>query len=237
MIHPNFKEAPIMGANQRQKKINLTACFLMAQAVLYIFILTAGGDLLVITSYLAILLCFAFAALHAETGNLWLLGGLACTAVADFFLVVCSPMRQLPGMVAFLGTQSLYAMYLHRKIRSRNLLYLRLGLSVLGALLPVLVLGSKADALAVISVCYYVNLILNIVMAFRRFRKNRMFAIALVLFLLCDTVVGLQAAAGAYLPIGNDSLLYRVIFVPFNLAWLFYLPSQVLIALCSRRKA
>ena len=215
----------------------LTYCFLAAQLILYYFILTAGGKLLVVTSYLAILLCFAFAAFNAEERNLCILGGLACTAVADFFLVVCSPMQQLWGMVAFLGTQTFYAVFLHRKNRSRKLLYLRFALSILGAILPVLVLGSKADALAVVSVCYYVNLIFNIVMAFLRFRKNRIFAIALVLFLLCDTVIGLQAAAGAYLPIGKDSLLYRLIFVPFNLAWLFYLPSQVLIALCSKKRA
>lgn len=215
----------------------LTYCFLAAQLVLYYFILTAGGKLLVVTSYLAILLCFAFAAFNVEERNLCILGGLACTAVADFFLVVCSPMQQLWGMVAFLGTQTFYAVFLHRQNRSRKLLYLRFALSILGAILPVLVLGSKADALAVVSVCYYVNLIFNIVMAFLRFRKNRIFAIALVLFLLCDTVIGLQAAAGGYLPIGKDSLLYRLIFVPFNLAWLFYLPSQVLIALSSKKRA
>ena len=214
----------------------LTFGFLAAELVLYFFILTAGGNLLVVTSYLAILLCFAFATLNAEERNFWILGGLACTAVADFFLVVCSPMRQLPGMVAFLGTQSFYALYLHRKTKNLRLLYLRLALTILGILITFVVLGSKTDPLAMISVIYYVNLIMNIIMSFLRFRKNRIFAIALVLFLLCDTVIGLQAAAGAYLPIAEGSLLYRLIFIPFNLAWLFYLPSQVLIALCSKTK-
>ena len=214
----------------------LTGCFLGVQLVLYYFILTAGGSLLVITSYTAILLCFAFAALNAEERNLRILGGLACTAVADFFLVVCSPMRQLPGMVAFLGTQSFYAMYLHRQNKASKLLYLRLGLSALGAVITLAVLGSKTDPLAMVSVIYYVNLIVNIAMAFLRFKENKILSIALVLFLLCDTVIGLQAAAGAYLPIGETSLLYRLIFVPFNLAWLFYLPSQVLIALSSKKK-
>ena len=215
----------------------LTYCFLGTQLILYYFILTAGGKLLVVTSYLAILLCFAFAAFNADDRNLCILGGLACTAVADFFLVVCSPMQQLPGMIAFLGTQTFYAIALHQKNRSRKLLYLRLALTALGIILTLAVLGNKTDPLAMVSVVYYVNLIVNIIMAFLRFRKNRLFAIALVLFLLCDTVIGLQAAAGGYLSIGKDSLLYRLIFVPFNLAWLFYLPSQVLIALCSKKKA
>ena len=98
----------------------LTLLFLAVSCVLYYFILTAGGKLLVVTSYLAILLCLAFAAFNAEERNLCILGGLACTAVADFFLVVCSPMQQLPGMIAFLGTQTFYAILLHRKNRPPN---------------------------------------------------------------------------------------------------------------------
>ena len=36
-----------------------------------------------------------------------------------------------------------------------------------------------------------------------------------------------------YLPIAENSLLHRILFVDFNLAWVFYLPSQVLISLSS----
>ena len=96
-------------------------------------------------------------------------------------------------------------------------------------------LREKTDALALISVCYYANVILNIVAAFRQFRSKPIFPIALVLFLLCDRVIGLQVAAGGYLPIGEDSWLYRLIFMNFNLSWFFYLPSQVLIALSSKK--
>ena len=56
-------------------------------------------------------------------------------------------------------------------------------------------------------------------------------ASALVLFLLCDTVIGLQVMGGMYLPIDDGSLLSRILYPGFNLAWLFYLPSQVLLAL------
>ncbi len=72
---------------------------------------------------------------------------------------------------------------------------------------------------------------MNIVAAFKRFGQNSLFAIGLVLFLLCDTVIGLQVASGGYLPIGEGTLLYKIIFAPFHLSWFFYLPSQVLIAL------
>lgn len=65
----------------------LTLLFLAASCVLYYFILTAGGTLLVATSYASIILCFAFAL--AGWQNFWIIGGLACTVGADFFLVVC----------------------------------------------------------------------------------------------------------------------------------------------------
>lgn len=224
-----------MEAFLKRNNLLLSICFLVAQAILYYFILTASGDLLVGTSYAAILLCFLFALAHIRYGDRWIIGGLFFTAIADFFLVVCSPIQQFWGMVAFLGTQSLYAVRLHRQNPKAWLLYLRIGLTVAAGVVTAVVLKEKTDGLAVISVCYYVNLIANIFMSFLRFRQNKVFAIALVLFLLCDTVIGLQVACGAYLPIGENTLLYRIIFLPFNLSWLFYLPSQVLIALCSKR--
>ena len=56
---------------------------------------------------------------------------------------------------------------------------------------------------------------------------------ALVLFFLCDTVVGLQVASVGYLIL--PAWLNRVLFCSFPLDWLFYLPSQVMLALCGRR--
>lgn len=98
-----------------------------------------------------------------------------------------------------------------------------------------LVLGENTDALALVSLCYYANLVVNILAAFTRFRQRRLLSIGLVLFLLCDTVIGLQMANGVYLPIREGSLIHRIISVDFNLAWFFYLPSQVLIALSGRK--
>ena len=67
--------------------------------------------------------------------------------------------------------------------------------------------------------------------------KNKLFPIGLVLFLLCDTIIGLQMATGVYLPISEHSVIYKIIFTDFNLAWFFYLPSQVCIALSGKSAA
>ena len=219
---------------QLSKRIPV-ACFMFAEGLLYYFILTVGGQTLVVTSYLSIVLCFLFA-LQGIKHNPLMVAGLACTVGADFCLVVCDPIRQLWGMVFFLGAQTLYAIYLHWKQPNKIILWVRLALTVATGMIAVVVLKENTDALAVVSVCYYANLILNAVAAFTGWRKNKLLPIAFVLFILCDTIIGLQVASGGYLPIAEGSVLYNLIFSGFNTAWLFYLPSQVLISLCCLSK-
>lgn len=219
---------------QLSKRI-LTACFLITEAILYYFILTTGGQTFTITAYLSIVLCFLFA-LQSIRSNPFLVVGLACTVGADFCLVVCDPVQRLWGMVFFLGAQTLYAISLHRNQKSKTLLLIRILLTAAAALIAVLVLKENLDALALVSVCYYANLIMNMVAAFTQWRRNRLLPIAFVLFILCDTIIGLQVASSGYLPIVEGSWLYNLIFSGFNTAWMFYLPSQVLISLSSLQK-
>lgn len=210
----------------------ITCIFLAAELILYYLILTTGGSILIASSYSAILLCFIFALLHWKDGNRFVIAGLFCTAMADLFLVVCDPLQRLPGMLCFLCAQTLYAITLHLSFRSKKLVIARIVTTLIALIAALAILREKTDVLALVSVCYYANLILNIITAFSR---NRWFALALVLFALCDTVIGLQVMSSAYLPIGENSLMYKIIFTNFNLAWFFYLPSQVLIALHARK--
>ncbi len=210
--------------------------FLIAEAILYYFILTATGELLAACCFSAIAVCFLFALLHVRKDNALKVAALGCTLVADFFLVVCSPAQQLWGMVFFLAAQIFYAIWLHLSSRKKLFLVLRGLLIVAIEVVAALVLGGKLDALVIVSVCYYANLIVSIIEAFSTFKSNRLFAIGLVLFILCDTVVGLQAAAGVYLPIAESSALHKILFMDFFLSWFFYLPSQVLIALSTTKK-
>ena len=198
----------------------ITLPFLLLELGLYAAILLAGRG-----HYPAIVLCFMFALV--QTPKSLITAGLFCTVLADLCLVVMDPIQRLWGMVFFLGAQILYAI---RLSRGKTLLYLRLGLILMAETATVLVLGKNTDALALVSLCYYANLIMNIVCAFTRLRENKWMPVALVLFLLCDTVIGLQVMGGLYLPI-DGSILNRILYPGFDLAWLFYLPSQVLIAL------
>ena len=204
----------------------ITVLFFAAELVLYGLILTQGGDLLVWSSFGAIVLCFLYSI--KGKGGRFLKAGLLCTVLADFCLVVANPIQRLLGMIFFLCTQSFYAFHLHKKKRSKTILYLRQVLVVAAVAAALLVLGKNTDALALVSLCYYVLLLTNMIHAFTA--KDWLFAVALCLFILCDTVIGMQVAAGTYLPIREGSAVYKIIFMDFNLAWFFYLPSQVLIA-------
>ncbi|MBE6957865.1 MAG: hypothetical protein E7447_01755 [Ruminococcaceae bacterium] len=211
-------------------------CFLVVEAILYYFILTAGGDFLRYSSYVSIIVCFAFALVMGFRKNPLIVGGLLCTVGADFCLVMCQPIQQLWGMVFFLGAQMLYAIHLHKKQSSTPLLIGRLALTAAGVGIAILVLQDKTDALALVSICYYANLIMNLIVACTQWKSGKLLPIGFALFILCDTVIGLQVASGGYLPIPEDSALHNLLFMPFNLSWFFYLPSQVLIALSSLTK-
>lgn len=213
-----------------RKKWLITALFLLIELPLYHIILTTGGDKLVYSSFISIVVCCVYALIWAKNEPLTAVG-LTCTMIADYFLVICDPIERTWGMVFFLAAQSLYAIRLHRAIPSRVFLGLRIGILSLGAVVAWMVLGDKTDLLAILSILYYANLILNIFAAFSHFRTEKLAAIGFLLLILCDTVIGLQVACDTYLPIGEDSLIYKIIFMDFHLSWFFYLPSQVQLAL------
>ena len=145
-------------------------------------------------------------------------------------------------MIFFLFVQTFYfsRLYLEDtcKARRRIHLYLRLSLSVAALLLTYAVLGETCDALALVSMAYYTNLLLNIVFSFLENGWRSLFTLGLVLFVLCDTLIGL-ACLGPYIMIPEDSFVWTLIYPGFDLAWAFYLPSQMLLSmsLCGKENA
>ncbi len=210
--------------------------FLILESILYGMILTCHGKLLILSQFFSIVLCFLFAMTNVYRGSLLMTAGAALTVGADFCLVLCNPIRQLYGMLFFLAAQGCYAAHLHRAYGSKVLMALRLALSLLVIPVTALVLGAQTDALALVSMVYYVNLLFNLITAVHHRRKCSLLIPAFALFALCDTVIGLQVAAGGYLPIADTSLLHRLLFSSFPLAWFFYLPSQVLLALYNKQQ-
>lgn len=210
--------------------------FILIQLVFYGLILFVGGNIGVYASFLSIVLCFIYAFTNLKIENRYLLSGLVMTVGADFFLVLYEPRQQLYGMIFFVFTQIFYAIKLNKESKNKIFIFIRIILSILINVIAYIVLKENMDLLVIVSLIYYVNIIFNFIEALTIFKKDKLFTIGLLLFILCDTVIGLQVMSDAYIKISESSILYKILFVDFNLAWAFYLPSQVLIALSSNKK-
>jgi len=210
---------------------------------------------LFISAELALLMCILFAP-HAEISCLWaiilvllysllfknkntsvLLMQLAFvfTLASDTFLVGVAPVIQWLAMTTFFVAQSLYFAKMLLSIKAKKYVADNIAIRIIllgcAILLGWLVLKEKLDYVAIISLAYFSSLIHNVILAFVLFKKSPMFAIGMLLFLLCDIVVGLNSAIGTYISVPENSIWYQIAHAPFNLAWTFYLPSQTLLAL------
>lgn len=198
----------------------LLSSFLSAEGAVYacflVLDLMGQGDQTTFLKYAGILLCLAFSLLG--TDRLAPLA-LALTAGADWFLLVRNDHYAL-GVALFLGVQTVYYVRL-RRAGADSAWALRSALA-LGAGLGVYALH-MASPVNLLAALYFSQLVSNTLLAWRlKGRRWRTFALGLTLFVGCDLCVGLFNA----LP--PDSPPYFAVSVGM---WLFYLPSQVLIAL------
>ena len=218
-------------------KITLVTIFCIIEAILFFLVQTTNGDTCVFVSYLSIILAFAFMITNASlTKNYFLMQiGLLCTLGADLFLVVLEPIQELPAMFFFSGTQICYflRLYFNQKTqKEKNIhLILRAGVSVLAIIIAIIVLKENTDALSIVSMFYYSNLVVNVIVAFTQCKTSILFPIGLLLFLCCDTVIGIDVMLSDYLHSSNSSAVTNALFSKLNWSWIFYLPSQALIAL------
>ena len=220
----------------RKALIALTAAFLVAESALGVLLQTSQDEIPINLRYTAVVLACLFCVLFAEKSLSYLFTQIAlvCAVGADFFLVFLPEMKQLRGMLFFSVTQIAYFLRLYfedeNRIRKKVHLITRISLSAAVMLITACVLGRNTDALALLSMFYYANLAMNIIFALADFKKNSVFPIGLILFILCDTVIGFSFI-DMYIPLSEGSLIYKIIHPGFDLAWAFYLPSQALLAI------
>ncbi len=218
-------------------KIILVTLFSVLEGILFFLVQATNGNTCTFVSYLAVVLAFAFMITNASlTKNYFLMQiALLCTLVADLFLVVLDPIKELPAMFFFSGTQICYFLRLYfnqKSQREKNIhLIIRAGVSVFAIILAIIVLRKSTDALSIISMFYYSNLIMNVIVAFTQFKTSILFPIGLLLFLCCDTVIGIDVLLADYLHSSSSSAVTNALFSKLNWSWIFYLPSQALIAL------
>lgn len=217
----------------------LPLCFLLLESVFFVLIQTTGGRVNEIISFSSVTLAFVFSlfCLSKDVKSISTSSGLLFTVVSDLFLVIIKPQYKLVAMIFFSFAQLSYFIRLlysdSDKDRRIKHTLIRISASLLAIILTLAVLRDKTDALSLVSMFYYANLIMNIVYAFIHRKDSLIFAVGLVFFILCDTVVGLSVMDGMYFDFAESSLIYRIIHSDINLIWLFYVPSQTLIALSS----
>ena len=214
--------------------ISLTTVFLIFEAVLSYFIQTVSPPNKI--QYLSVILACAFCFLFFEKSKSYLFTQIAllCTVGADFFLVFSEQPSKLWGMIFFAGTQIAYFLRIYFEEKNQRVkkahLIIRIAASIIVLAATCIVLGESTDALALVSMFYYANLILNIVFAFIDFKSSYILAIALVCFAVCDTFIGF-ANIGPYMSISEGSLIYKLLSSEIDIAWAFYVPSQALLSI------
>ena len=223
----------ILGVRKIKPIDIIAAMFVLSETVVFPLIQFTPGDVSAFWSYVAIVLVvlMSLATFKGLGTDSLIRLGLLFTLVADYFLVLDGE-KLLEGVAAFIVVQACYFAYLflgeeNGTLRIANVLS-RAATSVMLVVLTFVVLGEDTDALAIASVLYYANLVLNTVFAFLHGRRERIFAVGLALFCMCDLCIGLEVLFSSYL---NSDALDFFYGANLNLPWVFYQPSQVLIAL------
>ena len=221
---------------QKAKKL-LTIIFILMEAALFYFAVFSNLERHYF-QYTSIVLAFIFSMLWIRKDNYMLQVALFFTLLADTFLTLLIPLtpaKQITGMTFFAIVQIIYAIYLYIKSQHRKVFFIiRMITTAVALVVTTLVLREKTDYLSLVSIFYYTNLIMNLIFSMFVFRKIPLFAIGLVFFILCDTVVGLNFI-GSYISVGDNPFLSFLIHNSF-LIWFFYIPSQTLISLQSSRE-
>lgn len=178
--------------------------------------------------YSGVIICFLFSLLSFKNKhNHFLIAGLAFTIVADYFLIILND-YYIIGIAFFTIVQAMYFCYIMPKHWLTSLIT-RFSIAGIVSLFITFVL-KVSDATSYAAIFYYTNLVMNAVDAF--INKNKgllLFAIGLVLFIGCDTFVGLFNLSDFII---IDSSAFKILEDNCVLIiWIFYLPSQTLISL------
>lgn len=158
--------------------------------------------------------------------------GLFITLIADLFLLILDR-HYILGIILFSMVQILYSFryeYRNLKLTIRNFIIIFLGLSILHIVYNKFI--AEIDFLWTIGLFYGICLLNSVVKAVKAYKyktypkpNRQMVLIGMILFLLCDINVAMYNILSYF---SNDNILYNVSSVSM---WLFYLPSQVLLAL------
>lgn len=212
--------------------------FILIHLILYLFIYAfkiITGKTETIADYIVVISCFLFSLVYfiikINSNTLIFVIAFLFTILADTNLLILDNNYEL-GILAFIIVQFAYFWYILKNMYTKDnysyLIAIRLITIVIGVIASLIV---QTDKLLVCLVIIYIsNLVINLIISIIPRKRNLLFSLGLFLFLLCDICVGCYNI-GDIIDISNTSLFYKIANLPFNIAWLFYHPSQVLLAI------
>lgn len=220
----------------KKQTLTFSVLFAITELIFLVLIQTVGGRINEIISFASVVLAFLFSLLtFSHNESAFTVTALLFTVISDLFLVIIKPQYKLVAMIFFSVAQLSYFLRLYfvekREGHRRIHLTVRALAILLAIILTVTVLGERTDALSLVSMFYFANLFVNLLYAFIYIKSSVLFPFGLLCFILCDILVGLSVMDGMYVSFAADSFIYKLIHTDINLIWLFYVPSQTLIAI------
>ncbi len=203
----------------------IVTTFIIIEAALYVAFmamdLSAYSGSTIVLKYIGILLCVLFAVFCSFRGGEKLIPvALIFTAVADIFLLVIDKYYTV-GILFFIVVQSIYLFYLFKETGK---IWIPVRAACLAAAVVIVAVAGLINGQNVVAGIYFSMILVNMAMSWVFGGKMpRLFALGLTLFVCCDICVGLHNL-NWLIPAG----LYE--FTRIGM-WMFYLPSQVMIAL------
>ncbi len=219
----------------KSKIITVSLIFIILELLLGVLIQIKIEGLTKYLSFSSVLLSCLFALLFFNDSNVYKLtqAGLLFTLSADIFLVLLNAENKVLAMCFFSVTQICYFLLLYMRDEKFRKIHIITRFTIITAavIFTIIILGKRTDILSLISVFYFSNLTVNIIWAFSEWQQSKLLPLGLLLFSFCDIFIGFSALSSLYFPIPEGTLFYFFAHPGFNIAWMFYVPSQTLIAL------
>ncbi len=219
----------------------VSALFVAVELILGFLIHVTKKEIMKYLAFLTVTIACLFAFLFYCDSNAYRLTqlGLIFTVFADIFLVLLNSEKRLLAMSFFSVTQLCYfaLLYIRDKRFKRMHIVIRVCTITTALLGTTLVLGDKTDPLSLVSIFYFANLLINVIWAFAEWDYSKILPFGLLMFAFCDVFIGFSSMSALYFPMPEGTFLHFLANPPFNIAWLFYVPAQTLIALslCEQR--
>lgn len=222
---------------QKLKKIDwiVISLFLLIEIALYLsfLILDANPGNFDTTwfKYSGVILCLLFSIYCSlkkkEKIHIFIPVALVFTLISDYFLLINTNIDFfIPGLVTFIITQLIYFLLISYKRKKKNEFIINIVLRVFVSSILILISSIlvQIDWLVAFALIYFTQLLINFgysICLVKEEKKYLIFALGLLIFIACDINVGLN---NVHIIDGID---YKIV---NYLMWLFYLPSQVLLA-------